>query len=62
MRSFDDMFLKQMQDEEFKKEYEPLQTEMDAIRVEVDMNLLGRYNKNMSGENHISRIKSFGGK
>jgi len=36
MRTFDDMLLKQMQDEEFKKEYEAIQPEMDVIRAIVD--------------------------
>lgn len=32
MRSFDDMLSKQLQDEEFRKEYEAIQPEMDVIR------------------------------
>ena len=31
MRTFDDMLFKQLQDEEFKKEYEAIQPEMDVI-------------------------------
>ena len=31
MRTFNDMLDKQMQDDEFKKEYEAIQSEMDLI-------------------------------
>lgn len=33
---FDDMLSKQLQDDEFRKEYESIQPEMDAIRTIVD--------------------------
>ena len=36
MITFNDMLDKQMQDDEFRKEYEALQPEMDAIRRIVD--------------------------
>ena len=36
MRRFDDMLNEQMQDEEFRKEYEAIQPEMDVIRALVD--------------------------
>ena len=36
MRSFDDTLSKQLQDEEFRKEYEAIQPEMDVIRAIVD--------------------------
>ena len=36
MKTFDEMLAKQMKDEEFKKEYEAIQPEMDVIRVIVD--------------------------
>lgn len=36
MRTLDDMLSKQLQDEEFKKEYEDIQPEMDVIRAIVD--------------------------
>ncbi len=36
MITFNDMLDKQMQDDEFRKEYEALQPEMDAIREIVD--------------------------
>ena len=36
MKTFDEMLAKQMKDEEFKKEYEAIQPEMDAIRAIVD--------------------------
>ena len=36
MRSFDDMLSKQLQDEEFRKEYEAIQPEMEVIRAIVD--------------------------
>ena len=36
MRTFDDMLSKQLQDEEFRKEYEAIQPEMDVIKAIVD--------------------------
>ena len=36
MRTFHDMLSKQLQDEEFKKEYDAIQPEMDVIRAIVD--------------------------
>ena len=36
MKTFDEMLAKQMKDEEFKKEYEAIQPEMDVIRAMVD--------------------------
>ena len=36
MKTFDEMLAKQMKDEEFKKEYEAMQPEMDVIRAIVD--------------------------
>ncbi|WP_331680413.1 helix-turn-helix transcriptional regulator [Peptostreptococcus porci] len=36
MKTFDEMLAKQMKDEEFKKEYEAIQPEMDVIRAIVD--------------------------
>lgn len=36
MKTFDEMLVKQMKDEEFKKEYEAIQPEMDVIRAIVD--------------------------
>ena len=36
MRTFDDMLSKQLKDEEFRKEYEAIQPEMDVIRAIVD--------------------------
>lgn len=36
MRTFDDMLSKQLQDEEFRIEYETIQPEMDVIRTIVD--------------------------
>ena len=36
MKTFDEMLAKQMKDEEFKKEYEAVQPEMDIIRARVD--------------------------
>ena len=35
MKTFDDMLVQQLQDEEFKKEYEAIQPEMDEIRASV---------------------------
>ena len=36
MKTFDDMLVQQLQDDEFKKEYEAIQSEMDEIRASVD--------------------------
>lgn len=36
MRTLDDMLSKQMHNDEFKKEYEAIQPEMDVIRAIVD--------------------------
>ena len=36
MRTFDDMLSNQLKDEEFRKEYEAIQPEMDVIRAIVD--------------------------
>ena len=36
MKTFNEMLVKQMKDEEFKKEYEAIQPEMDVIRDIVD--------------------------
>ena len=35
MKTFDDLLVQQLQDEEFKKEYEAIQPEMDEIRARV---------------------------
>ena len=36
MRTFDDMLSKQLKDDEFRKEYEAIQPEMDGIRAIED--------------------------
>lgn len=36
MRTFDDMLSKQLKDDEFRKEYEAIQPEMDVIRAIID--------------------------
>ena len=36
MRTFDDMLAKQIQNEDFRKEYEAIQPEMDVIRAIVE--------------------------
>ena len=36
MKTFDEMLYKQLQDSEFRKEYEALQPEMDGIRAIID--------------------------
>lgn len=36
MKTFDDMLVQQLQDEEFKKEYEAIQPEMNEIRASAD--------------------------
>lgn len=40
MKPFDDMLAKQLKNDEFKKEYEAIQPEMDVIRVRVDARTL----------------------
>lgn len=40
MKTFDEMLEKQMQDDEFKKEYEAIQPEMNEIRASVDARTL----------------------
>ena len=35
MKTFDDLLVQQLQNEEFKKEYESIQPEMDEIRARV---------------------------
>lgn len=40
MKTFDDMLVQQLQDEESKKEYEAIQPEMDEIRASVDARTL----------------------
>lgn len=39
MRKYDDFLAEQLQDEEFKKEYDDLQPEFDVIRAIVDARL-----------------------
>jgi len=36
MRKFDDMLAKELEDEEFRKEYEAIQPEMDVIRAIIN--------------------------
>ena len=36
MRTFDDMLVDQLKDEEFKKEYEAIQPEMDIIKALIE--------------------------
>ena len=36
IRTFDDMLFKQLKDDEFRKEYEAIQPEMDVIRAMLD--------------------------
>ena len=43
MRTFDDMLSKQLQDKEFKKEYEAIQSELDAARGIVDTKMATLY-------------------
>ena len=50
MRTFDDMLSKQLQDEEFKKEYDAIQPEMDVIRAIVD----ARTSQNMTQKELLS--------
>lgn len=64
MRKFDDMLAKQLQDEEFKKEYEAIQPEMDVIRAIVDartsMNLTQKELSERTGINQadISKLEN----
>lgn len=47
MRTFDDMLSNQLKDEEFRKEYEAIQPEMDVIRAIVD----ARTSQNLTQKN-----------
>lgn len=40
MKTFDEMLEKQLQNDEFKKEYEAIQPEMNEIRASVDARTL----------------------
>lgn len=51
MKSFDDMLSRQLQDEEFKKEYEAIQPEMDVIRAIID----ARTSRNMTQQELAER-------
>ena len=44
MRTFDDMLSEQLKDDEFRKEYEAIQPEMDVIGIIID----ARTSQNMS--------------
>ncbi len=50
MRTFDDMLSNQLKDEEFRKEYEAIQPEMDVIRAIVD----ARTSQNLTQKNLLS--------
>ena len=64
MRTFDDMLSKQLKDDEFRKEYEAIQPEMDVIRAIVN----ARTSQNMTQkelaektgirQSNISRIEN----
>ena len=64
MRTFNDMLDKQMQNEEFRKEYEAIQPEMDVIRAVVEartsQNLTQKELAERSGINQadISKIEN----
>lgn len=64
MRKFDDYLLEQLQDEEFKKEYDDLQPEFDVIRAIVDartsQNLTQKQLADKSGINQadISKLEN----
>ena len=64
MRTFNDMLEKQMQNEEFKKEYDAIQPEMNVIRAIVDartsMNLTQKELAEKTGINQadISKIEN----
>ena len=36
MRTLEDMLFKQLQNDEFRKEYESIQPEIDVIRISID--------------------------
>ena len=52
MRTFDDMLSKQLENEEFKKEYEAIQPEMDVIRAIVD----ARTSQNLTQKELAERV------
>ncbi|NLZ82186.1 MAG: helix-turn-helix transcriptional regulator [Clostridiales bacterium] len=64
MRKYDDFLVEQLQDEEFKKEYDDLQPEFDVIRAIVDarvsQNLTQKQLAERSGINQadISKLES----
>ena len=64
MRTFNDMLDKQMQNEDFRKEYEAIQPEMDVIRAVVEartsQNLTQKELAERSGVNQadISKIEN----
>ncbi len=64
MRTFDDMLNDEMQDEEFRKEYEDIQPEMDVIRAlaaaRISQNLTQKELAERSGINQadISKIEN----
>ena len=51
MRTFDDMLAKQLQNEDFRKEYEAIQPEMDVIRAIVE----ARTSQNLHRRNLLER-------
>lgn len=53
MRTFDDMLSKQLKDDEFRKEYEAIQPEMDVIRAIVD----ARTSQNMTQKEVLVLIR-----
>ena len=52
MRTFDDMLAKQLQNEDFRKEYEAIQPEMDVIRAIVE----ARTSQNLTQKELAERI------
>lgn len=51
MRKFDDFLNEQLQDEEFKKEYEDMQPEFDVIRAVID----ARISQNLTQKELVQR-------
>lgn len=61
MKTFNDMLEKQLEDDEFRKEYEAIQPEMDVIRAIVDarasQNLTQKELAERTGINQADSVK-----
>ncbi len=60
MRSFDDMLSKQLQDEEFRKEYEIIQPDLDDTMAEISKPVNGAFvlSEQKSSEFFENKVKT----